>query len=62
MEKRANDAADTMAQLPPPSEEKKKAIEAGKQIVADAASKGLTDYKPPATVRTFSQTVDLMVS
>ena len=62
MKKRAEDAAQNMAQLPAVSKGKQQAIEAGKQIVADAATKGLEDYKPPVSARTFSETSYLMVS
>lgn len=62
MEQRAQDAAKDVKQLPPLPDQKIKAIESGKEVVVQAATEGLENYKPPVVARSFGNTRSLMAS
>lgn len=62
MESRIKATEDDVAALPKLSEERGKAIAAGKKPALDAAIKGLVDYKPPIQNRTFAATTAIFVS
>ena len=62
MKKRVEDAKKSLAILPPPSDQKQKAIEAGQSQVTDAVAQGFKDYKPPVVASTFKATARLFVS